>query len=330
MSVPRPDAIEAILKRAFATPEEPRGHDCPDPAMLASWYDRSLVRDEFSRVDTHIADCAICQSIVASIARAEEALTPAPESPGWRWLLNPQLMVPAVAGIIAIIMVARVFRQPWSTAPVPQQIAFEQKPVAAVMQSEARQEPAPAAAAPNQIVGAMPAPSALPATPPSPAIFTAEALTGSNTENAVRANSLMSMAVEQAAPSNQATGVPRPLHLAHAMARIAAPDSSTVWLVGPRGLIFRREGTGPLRAETSGVSTDLAGGAALSSQVCWLVGRSGTVLRTTDGEHWSRLSAPTTRDLIGVQPRSAESAVVVARGGLRYLTTDGGRTWSLL
>ncbi|HKN02282.1 MAG TPA: hypothetical protein VJX23_17355 [Candidatus Binataceae bacterium] len=335
MSAPRPDAIDAMLKRAFATSPESSRHDCPDPALLASWYERSLARDEFSRIDTHLADCARCQSIVASITRADDALAPAPERRGWRWLLDPRLMAPAVAGVIAIIAVARVFRQPEyiAHAPVPEQIALsDQKSFASLAQREVGQKFAPGTAAENEIPSAMPAPSALPATQPSYGITAAQAVNGqiAAAPATSRANSLMAMALEQPVSTNSASGVPGLIHLASGMARVAAPHSSTTWFVGPHGLIFRREGTGPLRAEASGISTDLTDGAALSSQVCWLIGRSGTVLRTIDGEHWARLSAPTRHDLISVQAQSADSAIVVARGGLRYLTTDAGKTWNPL
>jgi hypothetical protein len=67
------DAFEAALKRELQRSSRAEAHDCPAPEVLAAYYDRSLSRRERTGVDSHLTSCARCQSMMAAIARADDA-----------------------------------------------------------------------------------------------------------------------------------------------------------------------------------------------------------------------------------------------------------------
>jgi hypothetical protein len=354
LSAPRPDSIDAILKRAFVAPENSGGRDCPDAAVLASWFDRSLTVEEFSRIDAHVTSCARCQSMLAAIARAEEAMTPEAPARGFRWMLDVRLLAPAFAGIVAILFVARAFRKPELLSSAGEQLALSEPQAAHPIARQGRipepQEPVPpaseVASAPRERFqsshpgrqssasegarppGALSAEALLPSTPHLPATaaqsglrMSAQSLAGKGAPAPKRNTPEVASAPNAVEPlSFSAPGT----------IAVDTPDRSFTWLIGSSGRIFKRKGDGPLRSQSSGVSADLLAGDALSSQVCWVVGRSGTVLRTIDGQHWTVLPAPTTGDLSEVQAQSADSAIVSTEDGRGYLTNDGGKTWTRL
>jgi hypothetical protein len=111
-------------------------------------------------------------------------------------------------------------------------------------------------------------------------------------------------------------------------------DGSVSWRVGTGGRIERSTDQGQTwQAQTSGVTTDLSEGDAVSAQVAWAVGRAGVILRTTDGEHWRRTALPASLpagappDWMLVQARDALRATIVSTGGSAFSTQDGGATW---
>jgi hypothetical protein len=278
------DVVDTTIDRVLAAAPETSGEDCPDATALAAWYEAP--RDQSHHLDAHLADCARCQSIVAAIARAEgAAAAPAPAVRRWR---RPVLMLPALAGLVLIIVgAARVFRRSQNAARTSGMVAIQESPSTGRGNSS------------NAVIQA----------PPQ---FT----TG---ELVVTPDASISNRVE----TTMATRVSGPGAVV-----VAAPDHSVEWLIGKHGAILRRESDHSIHAQASGVETDLTAGAAVSSAVCWVIGTSGTILRTTDGQHWEILPAPTAMDLVSVQANTADAALVVAAGGLSYITIDGGKTWA--
>ncbi len=112
-----------------------------------------------------------------------------------------------------------------------------------------------------------------------------------------------------------------------ALASISTPDGATSWIVGKNGMLIRRDASGRLTREQSGVTTDLLAAAAPSAGVCWIVGRAGTILRTIDAEHWTRIASPTSTDLVRVAARDADHAIVTTSDGNSFATSDGGASW---
>jgi photosystem II stability/assembly factor-like uncharacterized protein len=68
-------------------------------------------------------------------------------------------------------------------------------------------------------------------------------------------------------------------------------------------------------------------GAAPSSTTLWLVGRKGLVERTIDGRTFQRVTFPETTDLSAVQATSADTATITTADGRSFGTTDGGKSW---
>src|SRR3989441_1185690 len=112
---------------------------------------------------------------------------------------------------------------------------------------------------------------------------------------------------------------------------IASSSLSTLWRVGPGGMIERSRDAGRTwQAHVSNVAANLVAGEAPSDPLCWVVGQAGTIMRTTDGEHWEKISSPVPADWTAVKARDAMNATVMAANGQRFVTADGGRTWRAL
>jgi len=103
------------------------------------------------------------------------------------------------------------------------------------------------------------------------------------------------------------------------------------WRGGTGGLIERSADQGRTwQPQSSGVTLDLAAGAAASNQVAWIVGHAGVILRTTDGVSWHRVVSPnaTITDWIGVSANDAQHATITAKDQHRFTTNDGGQIWT--
>jgi hypothetical protein len=115
------DVVDATIDRVLAAAPETDGKDCPDMTALGAWYETP--RGQSSHLDAHLADCVRCQSIIAAIARAEDAAAPAPAVRRWR---RPVVVLPALAGIALIILGARAFRRPQNGALTSGMVAIEE------------------------------------------------------------------------------------------------------------------------------------------------------------------------------------------------------------
>lgn len=115
------DVVDATINRVLEAAPETGGKDCPDATALAAWYDAP--RKQLHPLDGHLADCARCQSILAAIARAEDAAAPA--VPKWGW---PVLILPALAGIALVVVGVSVFRRSQNATWTPGTLAIKESP----------------------------------------------------------------------------------------------------------------------------------------------------------------------------------------------------------
>ena len=113
-------------------------------------------------------------------------------------------------------------------------------------------------------------------------------------------------------------------------------SSGILWRVGPGGSIEHSMDNGATWSpQSSGVTSNLTTGIAISPKVCWVVGASGTILRTIDGGvHWIKISSPVADDLIDVRSTDAFHATIwfvddpKAGTTKSFKTDDGGIHWS--
>jgi hypothetical protein len=165
----RDDAMAGLLKRSLAG-DAGAGNDCPEPDILAAYFERSLDADETARIELHLSECAHCREQLGALDRAEEvAAAPAVQMPrqepraswiwDWRWL----------APVAAVLVITSI----WATRhPALTHITnhVAQPPASlAVSQPAQPVQPPPAPAPEKETTLSRVAPSpavGVPATPP--------------------------------------------------------------------------------------------------------------------------------------------------------------------
>src|SRR5262252_3624270 len=99
MSDVPPRLLRETLRRAM-TPGSTTS--CLDTATLAAWSDGALSARERATVESHAADCARCQALLAAMART---MPPAPQRSWWRWSAFTWLVPIAVAATALVIWI---------------------------------------------------------------------------------------------------------------------------------------------------------------------------------------------------------------------------------
>ncbi len=166
----RENAIDRELTRAFRA-ERAAGDvgDHLDGEVAAAWMEQGLEAGARARVESHLADCAQCQALIATLSRISPPGREPASDPWWHWLRTPWL-VPAAAATIAVAVWVVVPSQNQPAAPQSVQARLEDRSSSAPPSAEAPATlPAPAAAPP-----AAPPPAPSEARPtPAPAAPTA-------------------------------------------------------------------------------------------------------------------------------------------------------------
>jgi Photosynthesis system II assembly factor YCF48 len=108
-------AMAGLLRRSLAQDAgagSGAGEDCPQPEILAAYFDHALEAQESARYDLHFSRCAACREQLAAMARAGDA--PAAKDAeeinagGWDWLMGPRWLMPAAAMLLALLVVAGI------------------------------------------------------------------------------------------------------------------------------------------------------------------------------------------------------------------------------
>jgi hypothetical protein len=91
---PRDDdkAMDGLLRRSLAR-DAAAGDTCPEPDILAAYYERSLDADEMAHQEQHFSQCSRCRERLAAIFRAESVA----EIPGELEVMDAALMAPRAA-----------------------------------------------------------------------------------------------------------------------------------------------------------------------------------------------------------------------------------------
>src|ERR1700735_4474962 len=111
------EPLDAILRRAMRSDPGPATPECADTESLAAYSDRSLSARERERLETHFADCARCQLLLADIARADESAREARSAGEVPWYRRWRLAIPALAAAAAVLVFISIRRPANGGAP---------------------------------------------------------------------------------------------------------------------------------------------------------------------------------------------------------------------
>jgi hypothetical protein len=142
------EPLDAILRHAMRSQPGPATPECADPESLAAYSDRSLSARERERLETHFADCARCQILLADIARADESAREARSAGAVPWYRRWRIAIPALAAAAAVLVFISI-RRPANVAPPNDQIVAmaQHEPPAANLTAKLQPLPAPVPAA---------------------------------------------------------------------------------------------------------------------------------------------------------------------------------------
>jgi hypothetical protein len=125
-------AMAGLLRRSLA--QDAGASGCPEPEILAAYFDHALDAQETARYDLHFSRCSLCREQLAAMARAGGAAdTGAAEKKNagaWAWLAGAGWLMPAAAALVALLAISGIalrMRKPAApansapvTAPAPQ------------------------------------------------------------------------------------------------------------------------------------------------------------------------------------------------------------------
>src|SRR5271155_6131327 len=95
---------------------------CPEPEVLAAYFDHALDAEETARYDLHFSRCSDCREQLAVMARAggvgdADAAGKTTEG-AWAWLTGPRWLTPAAAMLVALLAITGIalrMRKPVAT-----------------------------------------------------------------------------------------------------------------------------------------------------------------------------------------------------------------------
>jgi hypothetical protein len=113
----RSSLFDRIIVRRLAAERDSGGAQCPDASIITAYHDRSLGCGDRALWERHFAQCARCTSMIAALARIDDAIEPdrvtnarAPEG-GRRGWWTPRLAFPIAAlGAAAVALIAIAIR----------------------------------------------------------------------------------------------------------------------------------------------------------------------------------------------------------------------------
>jgi hypothetical protein len=136
-----------LLRRSLASGAGAPGSDtdpCPDPEILAAYFEHSLDADETARYEMHFSRCARCREMLAAMVHAGEPAGAAREkrarTPGTAWIWDWRWLAPAAAALVFLVIFV-VFRPSHRQSAQP--LVAMNQPVAPPAETIAKPEAAP-------------------------------------------------------------------------------------------------------------------------------------------------------------------------------------------
>jgi hypothetical protein len=357
----RDNTIDRLLAgRATRRPGDPSDPTdaCLDADTLAAWADGALDAGALSAAETHAADCARCQAMLAAMARTTP-LAPAQAVAPW-WKPAVRWLVPLTAAAAAVLV--------WTIVPprngrvTVRQVSesADTTPSSSVATPPSSREPAAVAVVPptpadtlaprretqklaeakqvdlSRQAAVAEADKKAAAAADVSALADATArnkdLSRDSNERAnaeARADRARSAENAAAAPAAPAQPMARTFSFGAPETIIVSSNPASRWRILQGGQIQRSaDGGATWQTQTTGVNDTLSGGSSPSPSVCWLVGPRGIVLRTTDARSWTRIPFPEAVPLASIRATDDQTATVTTADGRQFVTEDGGRTWA--
>src|SRR5579863_99831 len=107
-------AMAGLLRRSLAQ-DAGAGSDsgnCPEPEILAAYFDRALDANETARYDLHFSRCSNCREQLAVMARAggvDDADVAEKKAAGaWAWLTGQGWLMPTAATLVALLAITGI------------------------------------------------------------------------------------------------------------------------------------------------------------------------------------------------------------------------------
>lgn len=281
-------ALKSVLGRAADAPITPV---CLDAETLAAWVDGGLDAQSIAMAEAHASNCARCQALIGTLARATPEVTASRAKPArlWRWWLAP-----LAAGAAAVTL--------WMVVPTDRYSAPPQKADLQVAPESQSVRERDTAAAPPVLPQTQ--------TPATANDRPAERRLADTTprKNAAKASEERAR-VQAGTLAETVTVAPSPPPPAAASAPVVP-------------MIPTAEAQVALMKGIEITSTS-----SPSSTITWFVGREGVVLLKTDARTVTRVPFPETTDLTAVTATDDKIAVVTTSDGRQFRTDDGGKTW---
>jgi hypothetical protein len=118
MTGPEDQSITGLIRRGLSSAGGTgAAGECPEPEVLAAYYDRALEPEEAARAEAHFSDCAACRAQLAALVRSD---VPERKARGFAWLWDWRVLVPAAALGAGVLAVWIAVRPPLHS---PQQVA---------------------------------------------------------------------------------------------------------------------------------------------------------------------------------------------------------------
>jgi len=340
--------VDRLLAGAMPRGSEQATDECLDADTLAAWADNALNASELAAAQTHAADCARCQAMLAVMAKSAPAAQVAATS---AWLTSLRWLVPVTAAAAAVLLwtivplrdgpvtvrqvsqSAEAIPQPPSPtqppSPAPETDAVAPSSAEAVNERARREQQAPAEAKELEAdkKNALSSRSADGAKADANTVLDAPARGADVRLEKRQAAAEVGAAAAPAAPASAPAA--KTFSFGSPETVIVSSNPASRWRILSGGGVQRSADAGATwQTQNTGVSQTLSAGSSPSPSVCWLVGPGGIVLLSTDGRLWKRVAFPESGPLAAIRATDAENATVTTADGREFVTNDGGRTWS--
>lgn len=106
-------AMAGLLRRSLAQDAGAgSGENCPEPEIIAAYFDHALDAGETVRYDLHFSRCSLCREQLAAMARAGgvdgTAAADKKTAGAWAWLTGAGWLMPAAATLVVLLAITGI------------------------------------------------------------------------------------------------------------------------------------------------------------------------------------------------------------------------------